>query len=277
MVNEIAIRIAGELVSVSGVQAVVLGGSHCTGTATETSDLDIGVYYSGSLDVSGMDIVLSRLDDAGRPGLLNEPGQWGKWINGGAWLTVDGYKTDILLRDVERVKSVIDDCQHGKVTMDFQAGHPFGFCNAIYMGEVKYCLPIFDPRQVIAELKKLAGPVSQAYRKTASSWFLWEAGFSFQTGRSSVKKQDIVYASGCLFKGTLCLVQAILASHGEILLNEKGALRRLAQHSFCPQGFVEVAESALTGLNRLTLGGSFDIMEEKFREISRLLETDRSV
>ena len=275
--HEIANQISGELVSVSGVQAVVLGGSHCTGTATESSDLDIGVYYSGSLDVTAMDNVLSRLDDAGRPGLLNAPGQWGKWINGGAWLTVDGYKTDILLRDAERVKNVIDDCQQGKVTMDFQAGHPFGFCSAIYMGEVKYCLPLSDPQQVMASLKKLVDPVSQAYRKAASNWFLWEAGFSFQTGRSSVKKQDIIYASGCLFKGILCLIQAIFAAYGEILLNEKGALRRLSQYPFCPRGFVEAAEAAMTGLNRLTLGGSFDMMEEKFQEISRLLETDRSV
>ncbi len=275
--HEIANSIAGELASVSGVQAVVLGGSHCTGTATESSDLDIGVYYSGSLDVTAMDKVLSRLDDAERSGLINAPGQWGKWINGGAWLTVDNQKVDILLRDVELVKSVIDDCQQGKVTMDFQAGHPFGFCSAIYMGEVKYCFPLSDPQQVMALLKKQTEPVSQAYRKLVSGWFLWEAGFSFQTGRSSVKKQDILYASGCLFKGILCLVQAVFAAHGEFLLNEKGALRRLSQYSFCPQGFVKAAEAALTGLDRLTLGRSFDMMEEKFQEISKLLETDRSV
>ena len=277
MVNETAIRIADELAKVAGVQAVVLGGSHCTGTATETSDLDIGVYYSGKLDVKGMDDALSRLDDKGRQGLLNAPGQWGKWINGGAWLTVNGRKTDILLKDTERITSVIDDCQQGKVTMDFQCGHPLGFCNAIYMGEVKYCLPILDPQKVIESLKKRADPVSQEYRKAASGWFLWEAGFSFQTGRSSVEKQDIVYASGCLFKGILCLVQAMFAAHGEILLNEKGALRRLARYPFCPQGFIETAEAALTGLDRLTLGESFDMMEEKFQEVSKLLENNRSV
>lgn len=275
--RETALRIAGELMRVSGVQAVVLGGSHCTGTATETSDLDIGVYYGGHLDAAAMDGVLARLDDAWRQGLLNAPGQWGKWINGGAWLTVDGQKTDILLRDTERVKSVIDDCQQGRVTMDFQAGHPFGFCSAIYMGEVKYCLPLCDPLGVMDSLKKRAEPVSQAYRKAASGWFSWEAGFSFQTGRSSVKKQDIVYACGCLFKGILCLVQAIFAAHGEILLNEKGALRRLSQVSFCPPGLVEAAEAALSGLDRLTLAASFDMMEGKFQEISKLLENNGSV
>ncbi len=275
--RETALRVAGELMQVTGVQAVVLGGSHCTGTATEASDLDIGVYYAGNLDVAAMDGVLSRLDDAGRQGLLNAPGQWGKWINGGAWLTVEGQKTDILLRDAQRVQSVIDDCQQGKVTMDFQAGHPFGFCNAIYMGEVKYCLPLCDPLHVMEGLKKRADPVSPVYRRAASGWFLWEAGFSFQTGRSSVKKQDIVYACGCLFKGILCLVQATYAAHGEILLNEKGALRRLSQYPFCPQGLVEAAEAALSGLDRLTLAASFDMMEKKFQEVSKLLESNGSV
>ena len=277
MGNETAQRVARELAAVCGVQAVVLGGSHCTGTATEQSDLDIGVYYNGSLDTASMDAAITRLDDAGRKKLLNVPGQWGNWINGGAWLTVGGMKVDILLRDVAKVRQVIDDCQQGKVTMDFQCGHPFGFCSAIYMGEVKYCLPLYDPYQAMEQLKKLADPVSSAYRSSVSGWFLWEAGFSLQTGKASSVKHDIVYAAGALFKGVMCLVQALFATNGEILLNEKGALRRLSQSTFCPASFVEDAEAALQGLDKDHLGRSFELLEKKNLQVSRLLESDRCV
>lgn len=271
MERNVAGRVAKALIEVPGVQAVVLGGSHCTGTATEFSDLDIGAYYGEGLDTQRMSGALNSLDDAHRENLLNKPGEWGKWINGGAWLTVEGRKVDILLRDITRVANVIDDCQQGRVTVDFMAGHPFGFVNAIYMGEVKYCLPLEDSQHVMDGLKRRCDPVSKAYRDAASKWFLWEAEFSAMTGRSSIAKKDIVYASGTLFKGILCLTHALFAANGEILLNEKGALRRLAQTSFCPPGFVLGAEAALTGLDKNNLGPGFDLLEEKCREVSKLL------
>jgi predicted nucleotidyltransferase len=267
----VARQVAKTLVQVPGVQAAVLGGSHCTGTATDFSDLDIGVYYDGNLDAQRMNGAVTTLDDMHRDNLFNEPGKWGKWINGGAWLTVEGLKVDILLRDIKRVAQVIGDCQQGCVTVDFMAGHPFGFVNAIYMGEVKYCLPVEDPRHVMEDLKQLAEPVSMVYRDAASKTFLWEAEFSLMTGRSSIAKKDIVYASGALFKGILCLVQALFAANGEILLNEKGALRRLKQFSFCPSGFVQGAEAALQGLDKDNLGSGFDYLEEKYRDVSKLL------
>jgi hypothetical protein len=267
----VAGRMAKALTEVPGVQAVVLGGSHCTGTATELSDLDIGVYYGEGFDTQQMDMILTSLDDVRRENLLNKPGEWGKWINGGAWLTVEDRKVDILLRDSTRVSQVIDDCQQGKVTVDFQAGHPFGFVNAIYMGEVKYCLPMEDPQNVMADLKRRAEPVSKAYRDAASKWFLWEAEFSVMTGRSSIAKKDIVYASGALFRGILCLTQALFAFGGEILLNEKGAVRRLAQYDFCPPGFAQGLEAVLAGLDKNNLKPGFDLLEGKCREVSKLL------
>ena len=268
----LARRVAKALIEVPGVVALVLGGSYCTGTATEFSDLDIGAYYGEGLDIKRLSDTLTSLDDAHRENLLNKPGEWGKWINGGAWLTVEGRKVDILLRDITRVASVIDDCQQGRVTVDFMAGHPFGFVNAIYMGEVKYCLPLEDPQHVMDGLKRRADPVSKAYRDAASGWFLWEAEFSAMTGRSSIAKQDIVYASGALFKGILCLAQALFAANGEILLNEKGALRRLEKSLFCPPGFVQGVEAALQGLDKNNLGPGFDLLEEKCREVSKLLQ-----
>ncbi len=271
MWRETAERAAQALEKVPGVQAVALGGSHCTGTATDHSDIDIGVYYRGSLDTKRMDDVLAALDDGGRQGLLNKPGEWGKWINGGAWMTLDGWKTDILLRDLDRVREVIGDCQMGKVTVDFQAGHPFGFVNAIYLGEVKYCLPLRDPKNALQELKRLADPVSGGCRRAASAKFLWEADFSNSTGRSAAAKRDIVYAAGSMFRTALCLAQALFFANGEVLLNEKGAMRRLAQAPFCPPGFAEGLESALQGLDKENLTLGFDRLSDLHAQAARLV------
>ena len=46
-------RIAAALAPVAGIRAVVLGGSRGRGVAQPGSDYDIGIYYSGALDVAG--------------------------------------------------------------------------------------------------------------------------------------------------------------------------------------------------------------------------------
>jgi hypothetical protein len=47
--------------------------------------------------------------------------------------------------------------------------------------------------------------------------------------------------------------------------------RRLKQFSFCPSGFVQGAEAALQGLDKDNLGSGFDYLEEKYRDVSKLL------
>lgn len=37
-----------DLKQTNGIKAIVVGGSHTTGLATTSSDLDIGIYYSES-------------------------------------------------------------------------------------------------------------------------------------------------------------------------------------------------------------------------------------
>lgn len=43
-------HLAARLAAIPGVVAVTLGGSRATGTATEGSDWDFGLYYRGGLD-----------------------------------------------------------------------------------------------------------------------------------------------------------------------------------------------------------------------------------
>jgi len=85
-----------QLAAISGVVAVTLGGSRATNTAVKGSDWDFGLYYRDRLDPA--DIVA-----LGWPGRVFAPGEWGRIVNGGAWLTVDGTKVDLIYRDLDEV------------------------------------------------------------------------------------------------------------------------------------------------------------------------------
>jgi hypothetical protein len=81
----------GALGAIAGVEAVALGGSREPGTADAASDWDLGLYYRGHPDSSPL----------ARSGELHPPGSWGRIMNGGAWLALEGIKVDVLLRDLD--------------------------------------------------------------------------------------------------------------------------------------------------------------------------------
>jgi len=89
-------HLAAQLAALPGVVAVTRGGSRATNTAVEGSDWDFGLYYRSRLDPA--DIVA-----LGWPGRVFTPGEWGRIVNGGAWLTIDGTKVDLIYRDLDEV------------------------------------------------------------------------------------------------------------------------------------------------------------------------------
>jgi hypothetical protein len=76
-------------------------------------------------------------------------GEWGPWINGGAWLTVEGKRVGLLYRDLGKVRDVIEACLDGRIERVYQPGHPDAFISAIYIGEVAHCRVLRDPENVL--------------------------------------------------------------------------------------------------------------------------------
>jgi hypothetical protein len=67
--------LAGRLVQVSGVVAVVLGGSRARGEHTPASDVDLGLHYRAPLDMAGLEALGRSV--AGPGARLTQPGEWG--------------------------------------------------------------------------------------------------------------------------------------------------------------------------------------------------------
>ena len=90
---------------VDGIAAIVLGGSHARGRATPSSDIDIGLFYHEDrpLSIEGLRRIVAEFDP--RPeARATDLWEWGPWVNGGAWVAVDGFRIDLLYRCVEQVE-----------------------------------------------------------------------------------------------------------------------------------------------------------------------------
>jgi predicted nucleotidyltransferase len=243
-------HVVDRLQSIEGIAAIALGGSRARGNHTQKSDVDLGIYYQpeNPLDLMALNHLASELDDNHRLNLITPIGEWGKWINGGGWLKIEGVSVDFLYRDVVMVNRVIGDCHAGQITIDYQPGHPHGFVSSIYMGEVAICLPLHDPDGVLDAFKAKTKPYPIKLKQATINKFAWEISFSLFIAQKAIARADVAYAAGCCFRSVACMNQVLFALNEEYLLNEKGAVAFAKSFSLCPQDYQQRVESAFANL-----------------------------
>jgi hypothetical protein len=226
-------HIVPRLAEVPGIVGVALGGSRARGTANAASDYDIGLYYGPDqpLDTECLLNVVRDLVDDPSAAAMTPVGGWGPRIVGGGWLSIEGRKVDLLYRGVEPVRAVISDCRAGQVSMDYQPGHPHGFCSAIWMGEVALCQPLHDPHGLIGELKALTSPYPEKLQAALVKTFLWEVLFSIENGEIAASRGEQTHIAGCVYRALCCIGQVLFALNRRYLINEKGALMEAAKFS----------------------------------------------
>ncbi|MFF3258146.1 nucleotidyltransferase domain-containing protein [Streptomyces sp. NPDC002932] len=237
---------AERLVAVPGIHAIALGGSRARGTHRPDSDWDLGLYYRGALDLAALSALAQEVQ--GSPVEVAGPGGWGPWVNGGAWLRVDGTPVDWILRDLDRVEAVWSDCREGRYEVGVQPGHPLGFWSPAYPGEVALSHVLADTRDELTKLRAETLDYPEPLRKALAD-AAWEADFSVVSARKSAPSGDRLHVSLCLSRAFGILAQSLHAHHRTWCLNEKGALAAAAALPDTPAGFAERAGEALRGLD----------------------------
>ncbi|MGA7392584.1 MAG: nucleotidyltransferase domain-containing protein [Terrimicrobiaceae bacterium] len=270
----VAESVALGLGKIERVVAVALGGSCARGTAEKGSDVDLGIYYWSSKlpSVELFRELACDLHADSSPPEVTDFGEWGPWVNGGAWLRIHGLKVDWLYRDLERVSKVIDDCSRGVVSCDYYLGHPHGFHNHIYLAEVHYCRPLHDPSGVLRELKESVAVYPEQLKRALFSKFLYDASFMLELARSTASRGDVFHVSGCLFRCAAALVQVLFALNETYFMNEKGAVKTVDSLPISPSSFSSRITAALTGA-----GEPSDTLRARVEEMAALITETRSL
>lgn len=237
-------KVITSLKTISGIEAVVLGGSRARGTHTPESDIDIGIYYNdGTLDLVFLNKAAQLLDDEHRENLIVSPGEWGKWVNGGGWLIIDGYHVDFILRDVYRVENVITECQEGSISAHYQTGHPHAYINVMYMGELAVCKVLWDKQGNIFTLKHVAEQYPPKLKKAIIGFFGFEAEFSLMFAESNAKKMDVYYVTAHIVRVISAINQVLFAVNEKYCINEKKAVSMIESFNIHPLGYKDKVNS----------------------------------
>jgi hypothetical protein len=238
--------LAEQLAAVPGVVGVVLGGSRARHDHTPESDTDLGVYYRRPLDTEALDALAKRV--GGPSAAVTEPGGWGPWVDGGGWLRIDGEPVDWIYRDLDRVAAIAESAGQGRYSFHHQAGHPLGFADFAYPGELALGQILADPTGELAAVRERVRVYPPALTEALVGG-LWEADFLVAVARKAVSRGDCTYVAGCLFRLVGVCVHALHGAGRRWLINEKGAVASAAAIPGAPARFRERAEAVFFHLD----------------------------
>lgn len=233
---------AAELCRVHGVRGVALGGSRARGTHRPDSDIDLGLYVDADVDRAGIGRVASAW--TGEPVHIAERGGWGPWVDSGAWLIVDGVPVDLILRDVTRVAEQCARAANGEFAFHPQPGHPLGFLDVAYAGEVATSVRLCDPDGIVAGLAHMVTPYPAPLRE-AFLRNLWQVDFLLNAAVKGAKAGDVAYVSLCGATTTMLTAHAWHAVAGQWVTNEKGLVPNVARLDIDAHGFSAAAAAAI--------------------------------
>lgn len=196
------------LAEMPGARAVVLGGSRAVGTSDASSDWDLGVYYRGAIELAPLE----------QYGVVHPPGSWGRLMNGGAWLDLDGHKVDVLLRDLDALDHWSAHAARGEFEIDALLGYVAGVPTYLLTAELASC------RVLHGELP--VQPFPAALADAAPGKWRFCRSFSLEHARMHARRGDVVATLGQAAKAALEEAHAVLCERRAWTCNEKGMLEK---------------------------------------------------
>ncbi len=262
-----------DLKQVQGIRAIVLGGSYAAGAQRSDSDIDIGLYYDEQrpLDIAHIRSIAATINDTPDP-TVTDLGGWGPWVNGGAWLIVQGQHVDFLYRNIDFVSSTLDECNRGVIRSDYWQQPAYGFHSFMYCTETAICRPLYDPAAVIEHLKAKVVHYPLQLKQTIIKTFLWSARFTLNNTYKSAARGEVYLVTGCLARAVHCLVQVLYAINETYYLSEKRLAKEIASFSRQPENFVARIYALLgaTGTTSAQLEESLAKTEALYSEVAAL-------
>ncbi len=237
-------RLTTALTSEPGVAAIALGGSYARGHATPESDIDLVLYYTEAAppDPARLTQLISALHPAvsaeSAAPAFTAIGEWGPWVNGGAWLRFGEQRVDVLYRSLDQVRRVLTDCAEGRWELHWAQQPPFGYFSPAFIEELSIGVPLFDRTRGFTHLRSIARVYPGALRQRIVQEFLWSAEFNLAAfAPKFVCDGNVFGLAGCTSRIAFQLLQVLFALNMRWPVPDRVALAATCTMAQVPERF----------------------------------------
>jgi predicted nucleotidyltransferase len=274
--HELVSSLTERLGAISGIKAIVLGGSHARGRARPESDIDLYLFYSETAPFSIEHIreLAESVNDSSEF-VVTDFYEWGAWVNGGSWLTIGGQRVDFVYRSLEHVERVVAEAEAGRYELDYAQQPPFGFFSAAYLGEIAVCVPLLDAEARIEALKRRVAIYPEPLRRAIVQDYLWQAELNLAAFASRFANRAGAYGTAaCLTRAVHQLLLALFALNRKYFMDDKTALAQTADFERVPPDFDSRVQCTLAHLGDSSgeLGAAVGVVTRLFRETVELTD-----
>jgi hypothetical protein len=150
-----------------------------------------------------------------------EAGSWGRIMNGGAWLTLDGLKVDVMLRDLGVASYWTGQARQGRYEVDALLRYVAGVPTCSLAAELAL-------NQAVVGALPAVGPYPDALAEAGDRRWRMHADFSLTHARMRAERGDVAGgAVGQAAKAVIETAPALACRRRRWVLNEKALIERM--------------------------------------------------
>jgi predicted nucleotidyltransferase len=260
--------IVEELKKIPNITAIVIGGSYANGTNRPDSDIDLGLYYkeASPFSVDKIKSLANKLNDFPDP-LVSDFGGWGKWVNGGTWLTIKGQRVDFIYRNLDFVEKIINYCIEGTIKSDYYQEPPQGFHSYIYLAEIASNKILYEPENIITLLKNKIKTYPPKLKNKIINAFLWDCEFTLSRAQKFAERNEIHLVVSSFSRINHNLIQVLYALNETYFFSVKKTYKDFPLFNKTPKDFLQKVEQVLGNI-----GNTNEQLKKSLQVFNNLIE-----
>ncbi len=159
-------------------------------------------------------------------------------MNGGAWLTIQGQRVDLIYRSLEHLERLISEVERGQYERHYGQQPLFGYFGPTYLGELSIAVPFLDPSGHVARMQSRVAEYSEALRREIAQNFLWSVEFPLHAfARKFARRGEVYLTASTIARCVHALVRVLFALNRLHLLNDKTVLPEISACPLCSEDF----------------------------------------
>lgn len=218
-----------------GTCAIALAGAHAKGVADASSDIDFYIFAEEAQPMELRRALIESIADPGTTPWLDETFDATPW-GGGMDFMYQGTPVEVTARTFDRMNRVVDGCLAGEFEIIPATWTSNGYYTFIYLCELSFIMPVYDPEGTLAALQKKAAVYPEALRRSIVETFwgranTWLDNFHYE---SAIERQDVLFTAPIVLHTILDLVQVIFALNHTYFSGDKKLEVALSKLPACP-------------------------------------------